>query len=354
MRALSRRRRTFEVWPGFVDALTSLVMVMLLLLLIFAVGQALLSNTLAGKNRALELSNARIADLTNSLSLSEAAARRQEARGDELGRALEQSRSLEQQLRDELSRAQGREAALGELARQLEGELARLRIESETAKQDLARQTERNATTAARLDSANRQLEALREQLGKLLAELEGAHRDLEAKDGQIADLGRRLNVALANRVGQLERYRSEFFGRLREVLGNRTDVQVAGDRFVVPTDILFDSGSADLNPHAQERLAQLVVTLRELSGKIPPDIEWVLRIDGHTDRTPIHTDRFPSNWELSTARAVAIVKYLTAQGIPPERLAANGFGQFQPLDPRDGPEAFAKNRRIELQLTNR
>lgn len=361
MRGLARRRRSFDVWPGFVDALTSLIMVMVFLLLIFALGQAVLSDTLAGKNRALDLVNERVIGLVKSLSLSEGAVHRQEAQIGELSRSLEQSKSGEQQLRGELDRAASREAALGadiaalmELKRQMEADIARLASQADANKEDLVRQTELNATAIAQMELMNRQTAALREQLGKLAAELDVANKDGKAKDVKIADLGQQLNTALASQVGKLQRYRSEFFGRLREVLGNRTDVQVSGDRFVVPTDILFESGSADLDPNAQARLSQLVSTLQELSGEIPRNIDWVLRIDGHTDRAPIRTDRFPSNWELSTARAVAIVKYLEAQGIPPDRLAANGFGEYQPVDARQTPEAFAKNRRIELQLTNR
>jgi chemotaxis protein MotB len=361
VRALARRRRSFDVWPGFVDALTSLIMVMIFLLLIFAVGQAVLSDTLAGKNRALDIANAKVVELVKSLSLSEDAARRQEARIAELDAALELAQTSEQQLEGDLDRAAGREAALGadiaaltELKRQLEEEIARLTTQSEATQEDLVRQSRLNAAATAQMELMNRQTAALREQLGKLLADLGTANQDIKARDGKIADLSQQLNTALASQVSKLQRYRSEFFGRLREALGNRSDVQVSGDRFVVPTDILFESGSADLDPNAQARLAQLVSTLRELSGKIPRNIDWVLRIDGHTDRAPIHTDRFPSNWELSTARALAIVKYLAAQGIPSDRLAANGFGQFQPLDPRETPDAFAKNRRIELQLTNR
>jgi chemotaxis protein MotB len=340
VRALARRRRSFDVWPGFVDALTSLILVMIFLLLIFAVGQAILSDSLVGKNRDLDATQARAA---------------------ELDRSLEAARNAERSAREELDRTAGREAALAadiaalnELKRQLEAEVARLTTQADTGKEDLAREAERNAGAAARLATAEGEAKSLREQLGKLLAQLESANQDSKAKDGRIADLDQKLAAALASQVSKLQRYRSEFFGRLREVLGDRTDVQVSGDRFVVPTDILFESGSADLDPAAQARLAQLVSTLQEVSGKIPHNLDWVLRIDGHTDKAPIRTDRYPSNWELSTARALAIVKYLAAQGIPPDRLAANGFGEFQPIDSRPTPEAFAKNRRIELQLTNR
>ena len=162
------------------------------------------------------------------------------------------------------------------------------------------------------------------------------------------------MQLIKASRVSELEKYRSEFFGKLRDALEKRDDIKVVGDRFVLPSDVLFDSGSAELSANAQTQLDKLVNTIRDVSQKIPENIEWVLRIDGHTDRVPIATDRFPSNWELSSARALAIVKYLVSQGIPAKHLSANGFGQYQPVDTADTPEARAKNRRIEFQLTNR
>jgi chemotaxis protein MotB len=174
------------------------------------------------------------------------------------------------------------------------------------------------------------------------------------AKDRQIADLGRQLNLALADKVNELARYRSNFFGKLREILGNRDDIVIVGDRFVVPSELLFPSGSADLQPAGKLQLDRLAQTLREVVAEIPSDIDWVLRIDGHTDKRPISTARFPSNWELSSARAIAIVKHLVTAGIPARHLAANGFGEFHPLDPGDSEAALARNRRIEIQLTNR
>ena len=195
---------------------------------------------------------------------------------------------------------------------------------------------------------------ALQRLGGKLSAALDLANANVKDKDRKIADLGAQLNLALANKVNQLEKYRSEFFGKLRAALGDRADIRVVGDRFVVPTDVLFDSGSAELNPGALTQLAKLAQTLNAVAAEIPSNLDWVVRIDGHTDKRPIHTAQFASNWELSTARAAAIVKYLVVQGIPANRLSANGFGQFQPLDPADTEAAYAKNRRIEIQLTNR
>jgi chemotaxis protein MotB len=356
-----RRRRTFDIWPGFVDALTSLIMVMIFVLLLFAIGQFVLSDTLSGKNRALDALNARVAELARTLSLSQEQKQVLDARVAELAASLRSASSERDALQGQLDDASSRAArlsadvdALALLKQQLEAEVARLGAELDTSRQDLVRQTDLTSTAAAQVELLNRQLAALNEQLGRIQAALDIANEDVATRDAKIADLGRQLNIALANRVGELERYRSEFFGKLRAALGDRSDIRVVGDRFVVPTDILFESGSADLTPAAQARLESLAASVREIAAEIPSSIDWVLRIDGHTDRRPIHTAQFPSNWELSTARAVAIVKYLVVQGIPAHRLSANGFGQFQPIDPADTPEAWARNRRIEIQLTNR
>lgn len=361
MSTLRRRRATFDIWPGFVDALTSLIMAMIFVLLIFAIGQFVLSDTLAGKNRALDALNAKVAELAKTLSLSEDQKRLLDTKVSELAASLGQASSERETLKGQLDSASAEAArlnadiaVLSALKQQLEAEVARLGAELDTSKDALVKQTNLSAAAAAQVELLNRQLAALNEQLGKIQAALDIANKDVKAKDAKIADLGKQLNIALANRVGELERYRSEFFGKLRAALGNRSDVRIVGDRFVLPTDILFDSGSADLGADAQARLSTLAETVKEVAAEIPSGIDWVLRIDGHTDKRPINTPRFPSNWELSSARATAIVKYLVVQGLPAHRLSANGFGEFQPLDNAETPDAYAKNRRIEIQLTNR
>lgn len=318
-RRIRQRRHGFDIWPGFVDALTSLIMVLLFMMLIFAIGQFVLSDTLAGRDRTLSALNAQVRTLSRSLATEE-----------------EQRRSLD--------------ARLAELARML----GLVEAERERFRADLGEQSARAAALSndvLALDAIKQRLEA---EVAQLMTKLNVTAEDLQSKDAKIANLDKQLKLALAARVSELEKYRSEFFGKLREALEKRDDIKVVGDRFVLPSDVLFASGSAELGAEAQARLNQLVQTIREVSQKIPEQIEWVLRIDGHTDRVPIATDRFPSNWELSTARAVAIVKYLVSQGIPARHLSANGFGQYQPVDGADTPEAYAKNRRIELQLTNR
>ena len=354
MNSLARRRRTLDIWPGFVDALSSLILVMVFVLLLFAIGQFVLSQTIVGKNQALAELNAQIAQLSKTLSLAEGAKSALEAKSKELSASLGAANSERDALSAEAAKLNADIAALSELKAQLEQQVASLSGQLDTSKKDLVAATDLNAKSAAQVELLNRQLAAVREQLNKLSAALELANANIKDKDIKLADLGAQLNLALASKVNQLEKYRSEFFGKLREVLGTRSDIRVIGDRFVVPTDILFDTGSADLSPTAQASLSKLAQTLNEVAAEIPSGLDWVVRIDGHTDKRAIHTDQFPSNWELSTARAVAIVKYLVVQGIPAHRLSANGFGQFQPLDPADTEGAYAKNRRIELQLTNR
>jgi chemotaxis protein MotB len=200
----------------------------------------------------------------------------------------------------------------------------------------------------------NQQLAALRLQLSSIQEALDASEAKDKESQAKIADLGQRLNVALAKKVQELNRYRSDFFGKLKEALGARSDFQIVGDRFLFPSDVLFDSGSADVKYEAGEQLDKLAAALRELETQIPPDIAWVMRVDGHTDIKPIATPEFPSNWELSSARAISVVRYLMLQGVPANRLVAAGFAEFQPIDTTDSDEALRKNRRIELKLTER
>jgi len=361
MHSLARRRRGFDIWPGFVDALSSLVLVMVFVLLLFAIGQFVLSQTIAGKNQALADLNAQIAQLAKTLSLAQDSNRTFDAKVKELSASLGQAgseRDAAKTQRDavqaEAAKLNADIAALAALKATLEQQVASLAGQLDTSKKNLVAATDLNAKSAAQVELLNRQIAAVREQLAQLSAALELANANIKDKDVKIADLGAQLNLALASKINQLERYRSEFFGKLREALGNRADIRVVGDRFIVPTDILFDTASADLNEPAQVQLAKLAQTLNEVAAEIPSSLDWVVRIDGHTDKRPIHTEQFPSNWELSTARAVAIVKTLVVQGVPAHHLSANGFGQFQPLDTADTEAAYAKNRRIEIQLTNR
>jgi chemotaxis protein MotB len=226
--------------------------------------------------------------------------------------------------------------------------------DAEKAGNELAEEKKLSETQRLRVELLNQQMLALREQLAQLATALDASEAKAKDQGVQIADLGKRLNMALANKVAELAGYRSEFFGKLKQVLGERPDIQIVGDRFVFQSEVLFDVGSAEIGDAGKQQLAQFAQTLLEIAATIPGDIDWILRVDGHTDKRPINTYQFHSNWELSSARAIAVVNYLASQGVPYNRLAAAGFAEFRPLDPADDEIAYRRNRRIELKLDQR
>src|SRR5438270_862017 len=324
------RRPSIDIWPGFVDALAQLLMVIIFVLLVFTAGQFLLSDALSGRDRALQQLQLQLNELSDLLAIEKRSS----------AELRVGSASLTAQLQAAIAERDIRLRALGERADKAEAALA------------AEQQTSRAAR--AEVEQLGSQIAALREQLAKIAAALELSEAKAKEQQGQIVDLGRRLNAALASKVQELARYRSEFFGRLREIIGDRADIRIVGDRFVFQSEVLFDPGSAELTEPAKSQLDPVIAALKEISRKIPPDINWVLRIDGHTDRRPISRAQFPSNWELSAGRAISVVRYAVAQGVPAARLAAAGFADNQPLDPAESEEAYRRNRRIELKLTER
>lgn len=453
MAALARRSRgSPNIWPGFVDALAALLMVIIFLLTVFMLSQFFLNELLSGRDEALARLERQISELSDLLSLERQAstdlrlsiaqlsdqlqsstaerdamstqlaelaamrdalaarAEKSEADAARVGAQLEdafkvisadkekikiQLAELESLRRDILALRTVRkdlEAEIGKLAANLqttERELTVARDRSKALEARLASEQERttlaqreiekrdirlsellmrvdksetaladerdlSAAQRSRIALLARQIAALQKQLQRIGALLEASEAKTAKQQVQIADLGRRLNLALAARVEELSKYRSEFFGRLREVLGDHPGIRIVGDRFVFQSEVLFASASAELNPKGEAQIAQLATTLTEIGKKIPKDINWILRVDGHTDRVPIQTPIFPSNWELSTARAISVVKFLVNHGVPADRLAATGFGEHQPLDPRQNKAGYSRNRRIELKLTQR
>ena len=381
-----RGARAVDIWPGFVDALATLLLVLIFLLVVFVVAEFFLGRVLSGREDELAgLKNA-IAELEDLLSLEEAQTRdlrddlesiaveltaANQDREDLRAERLDLLRQVETLTRrgDELTAALKESAdgdedaeALRLLLAETEAALAAARAEQydavvEAAESRSELDEERRLSDAARQRIAllNAQLARLRAQLAAIQRALDASERDASDKDAQIADLGRRLNLALAQRVEELQQARSVFFARLREVLGARSDVRIDGDRFVIPSGVLFASGSDRLGDDGLRQVAGLAALLLEISAELPADVDWVLRIDGHTDRLPIRdTAGFGSNWALSAARAITVVRTLVANGVPPERLMAAGFGEFQPIDGADTAEAYRRNRRIELKLTRR
>jgi chemotaxis protein MotB len=419
-----RSQYTFNPWPGYVDALSALLMVVIFLVMIFSVTQFLLSQILSGKESELASLQRQVNELTTQLGLEEESNRTLVANVSELSIMVsdltdtktslqdrivdmannaerDQSRiekqlltigSLQEdidalrRLREELEDRVGIMATamqtnrlemgtLRDRSKALEARLADeqehtrlaqqsleqkdIRIQALAAligEQEQALKEERHLSASARAQIAqlNKSIALLRARLETVSQALDLAQGDNESKNTEIKDLGKRLNLALANRINDLEAYRSEFFGRLRTVLGDNPFIRIEGDRFVFQAELLFASGSATLGEEGSHHLSQLATTLKTLAVKIPPEIDWILRIDGHTDRMPVTSGRFASNWELSTARAVSVVRFLSSQGVPESHMAAAGFSKFHPLDPDDTPAAYRKNRRIEIKLTSR
>ena len=420
--ARNSRRSSIDIWPGFVDALAQLLMVIIFILLVFTAGQFYLAEALSGRDQALQRLQQQVNELGDLLAMERRAGEDVRVRAADLSAQLASSQAERDRLTGQLHDAdaivnadkekialQLREieslrrdldalksvradleakvaalaqqqapkelGALRDRTKELEARLAaeqertslaqkeidardvRLRDaggRADRAEQGLAAEKDVSRAALARVDQLNTQLAALREQLSRITAALDVSETKVKEQQGQIVELGKRLNLALVNKVEELARYRSEFFGRLREILGDRPDIRVVGDRFVFQSEVLFAPGSAELSDDAKKQLAPVIATLKEVSAKIPPEINWMLRVDGHTDRRPINNPQFPSNWELSAARAISVVRFAVDEGIPSSRIAAVGFADKQPIDPRSAEDAYRRNRRIELKLTER
>jgi chemotaxis protein MotB len=336
-----RSQRTIDYWPGFVDALSTLLLAIMFLLSVFVLAQFLLSREISGKDEVLNRLNSQINELTQLLSLERTNNQDMEDSLANLQASLSAAVSEKTRLEQLLSQGAGAD------------QQANARIGTLTGELDQERQLSQRAMSQVEL--LNQQISALRKQIGALEQALEVSEvRDRESNT-KIADLGRRLNVALAQRVQELNRYRSDFFGRLREILSDRENIRIVGDRFVFQSEVLFPTGSEQINEAGRGEMKKLADAIIELQKEIPPEINWVLRVDGHTDNIPLSgTGRYRDNWELSSARSTSVVKFLIENGVPANRLVAAGFGEFQPLDAADTPEARDKNRRIELKLTER
>lgn len=342
-----RSRSTTNVWPGYVDALSALLMLVIFMLLVYVVSQLFLSQTLSDRNSELAQLNQRLNEISQLLGL-------EKNKTD----ALEQQiLTVQSSFSDSLAQNEGLQERL---------DASRNRLMQQTA--DAEARAERLANMNQELDDKDQlsssqqnmilrlssQIASLQNQLRQITKALNLQKEMTADKDGELEDVSRRLNTLLAERVNELEQYQSEFFSRLRNILAANENIRIVGDRFLLPSELLFASGSAQLGPEGKRELDKLAGVLLEVVKTIPADLDWILRIDGHTDIIPINTPQFPSNWELSTARAVAVVRYLADQNVPQKRMAAAGFGEFFPVADGTTPDALQKNRRIEIKLTDR
>jgi chemotaxis protein MotB len=399
----SRARQTTDIWPGFVDALATLLILIIFVLMVFVLGQFFLAHALSGRDAALEILSKQVSELGEMLSLEQTKTEKlvldienlslelnksnneiiflnQENNNlrdvvNDLGNKLRNNNQIINQLEiqviedkkqdkinKELIFKQEKELILlknnlknlNSLKEKLEKKISELDNQLINSNKDIIKEKELSLQARAQATFMSQQLEILRNELSKLAETLDASDALSKEQKAQISNLGKRMNRALASKVQELQRYRSEFFGRLRNILGVRPGVRIVGDRFVFQSEVLFQSGSAELGSGGKKQLKQLATTLLDISNEIPSEIDWILRIDGHTDNIPIRTNNFPSNWELSSARAISVVKYIIEQGISPNRLVAAGFGEFQPIDNNNSNLARSKNRRIELKFDQR
>ena len=329
-----------EFWPGYVDVLSTLLLVVTFLLSIFMISQFYVAQESSGKDSALRRLTRQIAELTNLMSLEKGKAKSAE---DEFANLQASLASL----REDNARLAAIAAGTDE---KIKGGVAQ--IASLTSQLD--EKSKISDEAQSKVDLLNQQLLALRRQLAALNEALETSEKKDRDSQDRIKDMGVRLNAALARQVQELQRYRSDFFGRLRDLLKDRKDIRVVGDRFVFQSEVLFPSGQANMTPEGLAAIDQLAQAIVELERSIPKEIDWSMQVDGHTDQRPIASSQFPSNWELSTARAISVVRYLVSRGVPAKRLVAAGYGEFQPLEEGSGDDILRRNRRIELKLTNR
>ncbi len=353
-RAKFRGQRNADIWPGFVDGLATLLLVIVFLLSVFVLAQFFLSHALTGRDAALAELNQKFLALGELLDLERVANDSLRKDMSQLSATLQDANRARDEEAGSADRAEATIASLTSVVAERDSALGRLEDQAEQLERDLTQSNAVSAQALARIEHLNRQISALRGQLTRLEVALEVAERkDLEQKT-IVKNLGQRLNQALAAKVSELAKYRSAFLARLAEVVGDKPGVTIEGDRFVFQSEVLFASGSAELEEDGKADLATIADILLQVAPDIPQDVRWVLRVDGHTDRVPISTARYPSNWELSAARAISVIRYLMERGLPPDRLVAAGFGQHHPMDPKADVVADQRNRRIELKLTER
>ena len=377
----TRRSENFT-WPGFVDALATLLMVIIFVLMVFVLIQANLAYRVSGQDATLGEMRQQLASLSELLNIERRASADLAADLAQLQIQLETSETDRSALAEQLALVQATlgtrtselttlsakqaetEAALAaardalderlRALQMVEGQLALTEARNRTQQQTIRDLESETTASKAEIAQMTLVLAGLRQRIEELTALLAEKDRQAEADKVAIANLGKSLNNALASRVQELQQFRSEFFGRLRDVLKGRDDVQIVGDRFVFQSEVLFAPGQADIGPTGQSQLAQLAVALADIAAKIPDDINWVLQVDGHTDNLPVRAGRYTDNWDLSTERALSVVRFLVLQGVPAKRLAATGYGEFQPLTNGDSVADRRLNRRIELKITQR
>ncbi len=370
----TRRRQVDYTWPGFVDALSSLLMVIIFVLMIFVLSQFFLSQKMSGQDEALVNLRNNLAELGELLSLERDTTTELtsqlsilEDKIKQVKNELEDEKKLTKQFNNDL-------ISKNEIINSNQNKILELqKIIDEKIQNTLLLQSNINnlnkdvEENKLELVKKNKELKANKEEINTLisaslklknkLTQLQALLAAYKAKDKKekvkTINLGKGLNSALARRVEELQKFRSDFFGRVRELIKGRKEIRIVGDRFVFQSEVLFSLGSDELGAKGKIEMKKLATTLMEIEKSLPNDIDWILQIEGHTDSLPVKKGQsYADNWELSTKRALSVLRFLIKEGINPKKLSASGFGSYQPIDSKNTEEARMKNRRIEMKIT--
>ncbi len=341
-----------NIWPGFVDAITTLLLVFVFLLAIFMISQTFLTQSISGKDAALQSLKTQLqkldADLEKNLGknkkLSELIAT--------LNQQIEILNLEQKNLQTELLDKENLNKKYQLNTKNLEKKIAALFEELGIEKLNLKSEKQISKKLNLEMSELNYTIQQLNNKLSEIDQALSLSLVDVETKDTEIENLKVKLDLALKEKIGELSEYRSEFFGRLKEILKNQKEINIVGDRFVLQSEILFKSGSAEIGEKGKAKLSEISNLLKSITKKIPSKINWIIQVEGHTDNVPISNNEYPSNWELSVARAIAVARIMIQNDIEPKRINVAGYGEFRPLVKNEDETSRNKNRRIELKLT--
>ena len=349
-----RRKKigVINIWPGFVDAISTLLLVFVFLLAVLMISENFLTQSLTGKNTALE--NLRLKIQSLELNIEDSSKKNKSLSNlfDALNIQLEklniEKLNIEKNLNEENKKNKNLVLNITDLEKKIKNLVNQLGIE----KLIISDQKNLNKDLNLTIEDLNKNIVILNEKLFKLQTALNKSNKDIEYKNKKISDLGSQLNIALEEKVGELEEYRSEFFGELKKIIGEEKEINIVGDRFVLQSEVFFKSGSSEIGKDGIKKVIEITNILKSITGKIPVNINWLIQVEGHTDNLPIANEIFPSNWELSTARAISVAKIMMKNGISSDKINVAGYGEFRPLVVNSNSINREKNRRIELKLT--
>ena len=341
-----------NIWPGFVDAISTLLLVFVFLLVVLMISENFLTQSLTGKNTALDNLREKLQSLELNIKDSSEKNKNLSNLLFELNKELDKLKLDKQDVELSLKEENIKNKNLTLNITDLENKIVKLVDQLGLEKLKTTKQKTINSDLNLTINDLNKNIISLNNQLQEVQKSLEQTDKDIKEKDLEISNLGSKLNEALKEKVGELEGYRSEFFGKLKKIIGEEKEINIVGDRFVLQSEVFFQSGSAKIGNDGIQKVEEITEILISITNKIPKNINWLIQVEGHTDNIPISTEQYPSNWELSTARAIAVAKIMMKNGVPSDKINVAGYGEHKPLLENNNSTNREKNRRIELKLT--